>query len=470
MTQRIHIIGIAGMGMTALATYLKDQGHHVTGSDMGSYDPSASYLRNAGIDFHTTYNADNIPADADIIVIGKHAKLTMDNVEVAAAFQHPAEVISMAEMWGRLAEHTTNTLVVGSYGKSTNTALMAWCLRYADKKPHYFVGAIPHDMTLSHIGDSDIFIMEGDEYPTSNFDMTSKFMYLHGKHILLTSGEHDHVNMFPTEAGYLATYQELLKTLTPESILVANIHHPNVADLVDGTPAQLTTYSLQKHDGYHPRNIVYGDMTTFDLYKGDDHITQLRTPLLGSFNIENIVGSSAMLLEQGLLSADELKNGIASFQGVVRRLDKKTDASTVRVYEGFGSSYTKAKTALDALRLHFPDARIITVFEPHTFSWRDPLTAHWYDDVFEESDYIIVYEPPAKDGKDTSHQLQLSEIVERITNSGRTAHGVRTHDEGMELITDAVESDDIILMLSSGELGGLIKSIPDWAEKTYPQQ
>ncbi|MCD8494758.1 MAG: Mur ligase domain-containing protein [Candidatus Pacebacteria bacterium] len=466
---KIHIIGIAGMGMTALATYLKEKGCHVTGSDMGAYDPSASYLASYGISFATEHAAENIPADTELIIIGKHAKLTMDNAEVAAAFAHPAPVMSMAEMWGVLGSETTNTLVVGSYGKSTNSALISWCLRHAGKDPHYFIGAIPHDMPLSHAGSQDIFIMEGDEYPTSNFDMTSKFMYLHGKHVLLTSGEHDHVNMFPTLESYLAPYRALMQTLTTESIVVANIAHPNVAELVAETSARVVTYGLHEHEGYHPRNIAYGSTTACDLYRGDTFVCTLETQLLGAFNIENIVGSSAMILEQGLLSIDELVRGIASFRGVVRRLDKKTDASSLSIYEGFGSSYTKAKTALEALRLHFPTARIVTVFEPHTFSWRDPLTAHWYDDVFAESALVIIYKPPAKDGKDVPGQLTLDEIVHRVTTSGTPAHGVHTSDEALAILEHEITGNEVILMLSSGELGGLIKEIPKWAQETYPQ-
>ena len=105
--------------------------------------------------------------------------------------------------------------------------------------------------------------------------------------------------------------------------------------------------------------------------RGREKIVRLSTRLLGNHNIENIVGVSAMLLERNLLSPKELQGGISTFQGVKRRMELLSPSSSVPVYEGFGSSYEKARSAIAAAKLHFPDRRLLIVFEPHTFTWRN---------------------------------------------------------------------------------------------------
>ena len=125
-------------------------------------------------------------------------------------------------------------------------------------------------------------------------------------------------------------------------------------------------------------------------------VVQLTTSLLGAHNIENIVGVSAMLLEKKLLTPAELAGGIASFQGVKRRLDRKSEKTSIPIFEGFGSSYEKARSAISAIQKHFPRQRLIVVFEPHTFSWRNRGALTWYDDVFAGASKVLIYEPAAQ--------------------------------------------------------------------------
>src|SRR6185436_18292461 len=112
--------------------------------------------------------------------------------------------------------------------------------------------------------------------------------------------------------------------------------------------------------------------------------------------IENVVGVSAMLLEKGLLSPDELRAGVRSFIGVKRRMELLSSSSTVAVYEGFGSSYEKARSAIAAVKLHYPDRRLMVVFEPHTFTWRNREAIAAYDNVFDGAAKILIYQPASQ--------------------------------------------------------------------------
>ena len=154
---------------------------------------------------------------------------------------------------------------------------------------------------------------------------------------------------------------------------------------------------------------------------------------------------------------------------MVRRLDLKSEKTAVPIYEGFGSSYEKARAAIEAMKLHHPARRLIVIFEPHTFTWRNRDALHYYDDAFRGSDLTLIYEP-ATQGAETHKQLSQGEIVERVQASGTTAHAIRSKEDGLAILEDQVTDNDVILLLTSGDLGGLIGGTVALAEKKFPKQ
>ena len=144
---KAHFIGIAGKGMSAVALLLRQMGVRITGSDEGFYPPVSDYLKNANIPFAAGYRKENIPDDADVIVIGKNAKLVPEsNEEVRAAMESGKPVRSFADLLHDMTVDSETIVVAGSYGKSTCTALLAWCLRAANKDPSYFIGEITNGL------------------------------------------------------------------------------------------------------------------------------------------------------------------------------------------------------------------------------------------------------------------------------------------------------------------------------------
>jgi UDP-N-acetylmuramate: L-alanyl-gamma-D-glutamyl-meso-diaminopimelate ligase len=189
--------------------------------------------------------------------------------------------------------------------------------------------------------------------------------------------------------------------------------------------------------------------------------------MLGDHNIENMVGVSAMLLERKLVSPEELHAGMRTFLGVKRRMELLSPASRVPVYEGFGSSYEKARSAIAATKLHFPERRLIVVFEPHTFTWRNRAAIAAYDDVFAGASKIFIFEP-ASQGAASHAQLTQDEIVARTRAANYDAEAIDDPDAALQRLGDVLRADDVVLLLTSGELGGLIKKIPQLVETKYP--
>jgi UDP-N-acetylmuramate: L-alanyl-gamma-D-glutamyl-meso-diaminopimelate ligase len=189
--------------------------------------------------------------------------------------------------------------------------------------------------------------------------------------------------------------------------------------------------------------------------------------LLGNHNIENIVGVSAFLLEKKLVNLKELKASIKTFKGVSGRLDLKSKKSSVLVYEGFGSSYSKAKSVFDALKLHFPNKRLITIFEPHTFSWRNRASKEWYQDIFENSESVILLPPPTHGAK-THDQMTFSEIKKEVKKNNKNTFAVKNEKEALSILGKITKKDDIVVLVSSGSLFGLTASVPKLMEKKFP--
>jgi UDP-N-acetylmuramate: L-alanyl-gamma-D-glutamyl-meso-diaminopimelate ligase len=466
--KKAHFIGIAGKGMSATALLLRQMGCQISGSDDGFYPPVSDYLKRANIPFSKDYRKEHIPPDADIVVIGKNAKLVPEeNDEVRAAFDSGKPVLSFPDVLEELVDCKDTIVVAGSYGKSTCTALLAWCLSHAGKDPSYFIGEVTNGFdAYAHLGKSNVFVLEGDEYPSANWDDRSKFLHYRPKNILLTSATHDHVNVFPTHAGYLAPFRALMQLLPADGLLVVN-HSEQFARAFGQIRAGRTVFYALEGAIWYADKISYANKSTFNLMRDKNVVVPLTTSLLGAHNIENIVGVSAMLLEKKLLTPAELAAGVATFQGVKRRLDRKSEKTSIPIFEGFGSSYEKAKSAISAIQKHFPKRRLMVVFEPHTFSWRNRGALAWYDDVFAGASKVFIYEPAAQ-GAGTHEQLTQSDIVARVKRAGFDAEAIEEPAAGLQTIGRNLDKNDVILLLTSGSLGGLIETIPTLAEQTFP--
>jgi UDP-N-acetylmuramate: L-alanyl-gamma-D-glutamyl-meso-diaminopimelate ligase len=454
---KAHFIGIAGIGMAATALLLREQGWSVTGSDEGFYPPASEILPRAGISVVSPHAARNVPPDADAIVIGKHAKLTQENPEVAAAFASGKPILSFPDVLADVTRDRDRIVVAGSYGKSTSASLLAWVLVHAGRQPGYFLGAVPKNLpSNAALGSDAPFILEGDEYPSSNTDPRAKFLHYAPGSLLLTSAVHDHVNVFPTHADYLAPFQQLIANLPSNGLMVVCADEPHATALARTAPCRVLTYGLADASAhYRAENIVYAEESTFELI-GPGIRERMRTTQLGAHNVQNMVGAAALLLEKRLATPAEIAAAFPEYQGIVRRLDRLTARSSIPVYEGFGSSREKSRAAIEAIRLHFPDKRLVIVFEPYTFSWRSRDTLYWYDTVFEGAAEVLVYQPPSH-GAASHNQVSQEEIIGRIAAAGLRVTGIDADKDGdLAVITGHLQPDDVVLLLTTGNLGGLI--------------
>ena len=265
---RIHFTGIAGAGMSAAALMMREAGHQVSGSDEDVFPPMSTYVEGLGFPFHRRFDAANLPDDLDMLVLGASAKLGGDaNPEVAEA-RRPRRARHHLPGTGRRGDRRAarNTVVAGSFGKSTCTALMAHVLREAGRRRRLddrrdlalAAGHRPLGRRAPQV------VLEGDEYIVGPTDRRSKFVLYHPRDVLLTSLVHDHVNVFPTFADYEAPFRELLRLLPADGLLVAR-EHPAIRAIAGEAASRIVWYDtaplrrlvgrgrgLRRDDPLHP--------------------------------------------------------------------------------------------------------------------------------------------------------------------------------------------------------------------------
>lgn len=466
-SRTLHFIGIAGAGMSATALMMRDAGHSVGGSDEEAFPPISTYLETLGIPFHRSFAAENLPPQTDLVVLGGSAKLNgPDNPEFAEAQARGVEITGFPQLVAEQTRDRDVTVIAGSFGKSSCTALMAHILREAGKDPGYMIGAIPAGGAPTGAWGTGPVLLEGDEYIVSQSDRRSKFMLYDVDHLLLTSLVHDHINVFPTYPEYEAPFRALLRRIDPGAT-VALRDSPSLRAIAADCVATIVWYGDRPGEGWHSREVAFGERSSFTLVSPDGATLPLETGLLGEHNIENIVGVSAFLLTRALVTPEELQAGVASFPGIRRRLDRLTTTSSVPVIEGFGSSYEKARSAIEAVALHYPGRPMTVVFEPHTFSWRNREGLTWYDTVFEGVARVIVLPPPTH-GAASHDQLTLETILARIAAAGVSAVGAATPSECEAQLAE-LAGNEVVLLLSSGPLLGLPASLPPLLDARFGQ-
>jgi UDP-N-acetylmuramate: L-alanyl-gamma-D-glutamyl-meso-diaminopimelate ligase len=270
-------------------------------------------------------------------------------------------------------------------------------------------------------------------------------------------------------AAYEAPFAQLIAQAPRSAPIVCARGFEPLRRLLQGRA--VTWYGANDGPGWGAERIRPGETTRFDLVTPSGRRIELETPLLGRHNIENIVGAAAFLLERGMIDEASLVRGVRGFRGLERRLDRKTTASRIPVYEGFGSSYEKARSAIDAVALHFPHRRILVVFEPHAFSWRSRDSLGWYDTIFRGVSEVVLLPPPAH-GAQTHGQLDAATILARTRAAGVRVHPAADAEQALaaveRLVEEHVEEDVVVLLLSSGPLAGLPQTLPARLEALYP--
>src|SRR5579875_2193885 len=364
--RHVHLIGVGGTAMAALAGMLKESGYTVSGSDTALYEPTRSLLARLGIAVRIGYGAVNLSPAPDLVVVGN--VITRTNPEAQALAQSGLPYVSMPEaLWHFFLRHRTTLMVCGTHGKTTSTSLLAQALIEARRDPSVLVGGVSRNLGANYrLGHGAHFVIEGDEYDTAFFDKRPKFIHYRPRGALLTSVEFDHADIYRDLEHVKSAFAAMVQLLDRDAVLVVCADHPDAIGVSAGAHARRITYGLADGE-FRAANIhATPTGTAFDVTRGGETIAgSLMIPAWGQMNVANALGVYILLSAFGM-SAEEARAGLASFAGVVRRQELVGEAAGVTIIDDFAHHPSAIAATLRAVAERFPDRRILAAFEPRS--------------------------------------------------------------------------------------------------------
>ncbi|MGB0640567.1 MAG: UDP-N-acetylmuramate--L-alanine ligase, partial [Myxococcota bacterium] len=301
-TQTIHIMGIGGTAMAALAGMLVDAGYTVTGSDGNKvYPPMSDYLSDLGIEPMEGFMASNLEHNPDVVVIGNVVRSTYE--EAVAVREKDLPYMSFPSLLGALfLEKTRNIVMAGTHGKTTTTSIASWLLEAADMDPGFLVGGVVANFDrTARAGGGSHFVIEGDEYDTAHFDKGPKFLHYRPTTAILTSIEFDHADIYRDLAHCQESFRQLMKILPEDGCVVARMDHPAVADVATEANCELRRYGRgQEWDGRIDGVDTQKGMMKFSVLRDGKVWGSFETIMVGEHNLYNQVAIVAALEREGL--------------------------------------------------------------------------------------------------------------------------------------------------------------------------
>jgi UDP-N-acetylmuramate: L-alanyl-gamma-D-glutamyl-meso-diaminopimelate ligase len=446
----IHLIGICGTGMAAMAGMLQQQGFTVTGSDQNVYPPMSDFLASLGIEVQVGYAAEHLARRPDLVIVGNVVRITNPEAIELARLRLP--YLSMPQALGHFFLEGKQSLVVaGTHGKTTTSSLLATTLHRMGATPGFMIGGLVEAFGRnSHVSDGPYFVVEGDEYDTAFFNKVSKFQHYRPFCAILTSIEFDHADIFADLAAIKSSFAEFIGRIPPQGALVAHTDDPVVAELATEASCPVISYGTGADCAWRLEDLrASGLHSDFAVLHQGQVLGRCRLPMPGKHNCLNALAVIALLSHLGF-AFDAIVQGLASFEGVKRRQQVRGVVRGVTVVDDFAHHPTAVRETLQALRLAWPDNRLLVVFEPRTNSSRRAVFQQEYTRVFAAADRVLIREHIPLDNVPVSEQFSSQRLAADLCARGIQAQALADTDAILAELRGLCTSGDVVVILSNG--------------------
>jgi UDP-N-acetylmuramate: L-alanyl-gamma-D-glutamyl-meso-diaminopimelate ligase len=454
--RRVHLIGIGGTAMAALAAMLQEQGLQVTGSDQGIYPPMSDFLARRGIPVRESYDARNIEDGVDLVVVGN--AVSRGNPEVEAVLDRGMRYRSLPEMLRDWFIEEKRTLVVtGTHGKTTTASLLSWILYSAGRDPGFLIGGIPANFSEGfRWGRGEDVVLEGDEYDTAFFDKRPKFLHYLPRIVVLGAVEYDHADIYEDLSALLKSFRLLLRLIPRSGSLIVNSTDANAMGLAAEAPCPVVTCALEDPAAawsacdIHTRE----GRTRFGVIHQGMDVSSCSWPLAGRHNVQNALLALAAAHAAGI-QVEAALPALSTFRGVRRRLEYLGDYGGIQLYDDFAHHPTAIRATLVALRELYPAGRIWAVLEPRSNTMCRNVFQTALPEALVPADRVVVGAVHRAERIPPAERLDAQGVVEGLRRDGCSAWHIQKVHEIAAFLAGHAGPGDIVCLMSNGGFGGL---------------
>jgi UDP-N-acetylmuramate: L-alanyl-gamma-D-glutamyl-meso-diaminopimelate ligase len=389
---RLHILGISGTFMSALALLAREAGYSVTGSDVNCYPPVSDLLTAQGIQWVEGYENTTLALEADMVIVGNAIKRGMPVLEAIIEAGKP---YTSGPQW--LADNILPgykvIAVAGTHGKTTTTAMLAWILHEAGLQPGFLIGGVATDFNTSAcLGKGSWFVIEADEYDSAFFDKRPKFMHYRPKIAILNNLEFDHADIYQDLAAIQLQFHYLMRTIPANGLVLKPRDDKALNAVMDkGKYCPIEEMTLEGKGDWRAELLVESG-ASFRIYYREEPIAEVNWSLIGQFNVENGLAAFAASIHAGV-KPEVAANALARFTPVKRRLEMKFNQNGITVYDDFAHHPTAIAKTISALKKSNRHERIIVIMEFASYTMRTGIHAEDIAKALVPVDAAYILEP-----------------------------------------------------------------------------
>ena len=412
---RIHFIGVGGIGMSGLARLFLNEKKLVSGSDRAP-SPITQNLAREGVSIFDTQTKENVTNDIDLVVYTE--AMAKDHEEMVAARALGVPMMNYFEALGMVANEYYLIAVAGTHGKTTTTAMLIDILEDAGFDPTAIVGSL-RSRTGSNFraGKSKYMIVEACEYKRDFLSLTPDVL-------VITNIEHEHVDYYKNLADVQEAFRELAGQVREGGVVIMNFGGANMAPILEGLTVSIIDYG-----------------------KYFDPTVKLKVP-----GLHNQLNAAAATAAADILGVRPLnsKEALEKFKGTWRRFEYKGELNGAKIYDDYGHHPSEIRATIEGARELYPDRRLVLVFEPHTYSRAGELFDDFVQALGQAVEAVLV---PIYAAREKNERGVTSEqFVDRLNEQGSNAHYCESLSDAVSYVKNTVRENDLILVMGAGTI------------------
>lgn len=444
--KKLHFIGIGGVGMSALAKILIEQGYEISGSDAKD-SPTLYMLKSLGARIFVGHKAKNILDEAsnpvDAIVCS--SAIPADNPELLAASEFKIPKLHRSDINAFLVNSHKGIAVAGSHGKTTTTSMIGYVLHSAEVDPTIIIGGESTDLgTGAILGKSDWLVTEADESDGS-------FVTLKPAIAIVTNVEDDHLDHYGTMDRIRAAFKIFIENIDRKSgVAVLCFDSDNLRELAKDIDRKIISYAIDNPADFTARNIkITTKGITFEVFRGEETLGKIQLAIHGKHNVLNALATIATALEIGV-SFNRIAEALSNFHGAKRRFQTKGRVRNILIVDDYAHHPTEIAATLKAARETKPH-KVICIFQPHRYS-RTQLLLKEFGGAFKEADLLILTDVYSAGEEKISGVSGESILQEVLSTTNQAVSYIPKREDIAAAIKDQLSPGDLVITMGAGDI------------------